>query len=230
MAECELIIFDCDGTLMDTEVLAAEVEVELLRDYGSQMDVKEFSHRFAGTSSGFVQSTMEEELGRSFPDDHMKKLAQRMHEKMWREAKAIAGAHEMLDQLDQPRCICSNAGMEKLKIELTRAELWDRFRPYVFSAKDIDGVDEKPAPDLFLHAAREFDVAPEACIVIEDSVAGIRAGKAAGMRVVGFVGGSHSYVGHADQLTEAGAETVLKRLSDVPSIVEAFSLWDGIDA
>jgi len=230
MAACELIIFDCDGTLMDTEMLAAEVEVELLNEYGAELTAKEFAHRFAGTSSEFAKVTMQEELGRSLPDDHFEKLALRMHEKMWREAKTVDGAHEMLDLLDQPRCICSNAGIEKLKIELTRGELWDRFRPYIYSAQDIEGIDQKPAPDLFLHAAKEFETAPENCIVVEDSVAGVTAGKSAGMRVIGFVGGSHTHPAHADQLTDAGAETVIKRLIDVPSVVEAFGLWGGLDA
>jgi len=229
MAQCKLIIFDCDGTLMDTEVLAAEVEVELLKEYGADIEVKEFSQRFAGTSSSFVKETMEAELGRSLPDNHMDTLNKRMNEKMWRHAKCCDGAQEMLDLLDQPRCICSNAGMEKLKIELTRGELWDRFRPYIFSAKDLDNINQKPAPDLFLYAAKEFEVDPENCIVVEDSIAGTKGGRSAGMRVIGYTGGSHTHSAHSDQLIEAGAETVVRRLKDIPAVVEAFSLWDGAD-
>ena len=230
MAVCELVIFDCDGTLMDSEPLAAEVETDTLREYGIEMDVKEFALRFAGTSSQHVKTVMEEESGRSFPDDHFQKLKLKFHEKLWREVKAVDGAHELLDALDQPRCVCSNADMEKLKIELSRAELWDRFRPYIFSAEDIEGVAKKPAPDIFLHAAKEFDTDPAACTVVEDSASGVAAGKAAGMRVIGFVGASHTYPGHADQLTEAGAETVVKHLRDIPAVIEAFGLWEGADA
>lgn len=225
MSECKLIIFDCDGTLMDTETIAAEVECEILKGYGIEMEVKEFLLRFAGTSSGHVKSTLEEESGRSFPDSHFKDVANAMNEAMWQRAKAVDGAHDMLDNLDQPRCICSNAGIEKLKIEMTRGELWDRFRPYVFSAKDIEGISQKPAPDLFLHAAREFDVNPAECIVVEDSKAGVAGGAAAGMRVIGFTGASHTYPGHADDLTEAGATTVVKSLRDVPAMIEAMSGW-----
>ncbi len=229
MPACELIIFDCDGTVMDSELIAAECEVEALAVYGLEMTAKEFCNRFAGTSSEFVKQTMEEELGRSLPDDHIKNVKTKMKEKLWREVKAVQGAQEMLDMLDQPRCICSNADMEKLKIELTRGELWDRFRPYVYSAHDLENNKRKPEPDIFLHAAKEFDVDPAACAVVEDSIAGITAAKAAGMRAIGFTGGSHTYPGHADTLTDAGAETVIRRLVDLPPVIEALALWDGLE-
>ena len=230
MATCELVIFDCDGTLMDSEHLSAEVEVEILAEYGSKMTAKEYSLRFAGASAQFVKSEIEKELGKNLPDDHIKKVKRKEKERLWREVKALPGAHEVLDMFDQPRCICSNADMEKLKIELTRAELWDRFRPYVFSAYDIPSKGRKPKPDLFLHAAKEFGVEPSACVVIEDSIPGIQAGVAAGMRVIGFTGGSHTHQGHADTLTDAGAETVVRRLVDIPPIIEAFALWGGLES
>jgi len=228
MPACELVIFDCDGTLMDTETLASEVEVEALAPYGVKLTAAEFSNRFSGTASEVVKSAMEEELGRALPDDHIKNVKAKMKERLWREAKAMNGAQEVLDMLDQPRCICSNADMEKLEIELTRGELWDRFRPYVFSAHDLENGKRKPKPDIFLHAAKEFEVSPSACVVVEDSVAGITGGKAAGMRVIGFTGASHTYRGHADDLTRAGAETVVKRLVDIPAVIKAFEQWDGL--
>ena len=227
MAECKLVLFDCDGTLMDSENIAAEVETELMKEYGIEMDVPTFNLRFAGTSSHHVQNVMEEESGRHFPDDHQQNLENRMNEKLWREVKTVAGAHDMLDNLDQPRAICSNAGMSKLKLELTRGELWDRFRPYIYSAKDMEEITPKPAPDLYLHAAKEFETEPQHCVVVEDSTTGVQAGVAAGMRVIGFVGGKHTHQGHADELTEAGAETVISRLTDIPAILEAFAQWDG---
>ena len=230
MPACELIIFDCDGTIMDSELIAAEAEIEFLSQYGLEMTAHEFSTRFAGTASEYVKEVIEEELGRSLPDDHIKTVKNRMKEKLWREAKAMPGAHEVLDMLDQPRCICSNADMEKLKIELTRGELWDRFRPYVYSAHDLENGKRKPEPDIFLHAAKEFGVDPAACTVIEDSVAGIMAAKAAKMKVIGFTGGSHTYQGHADTLTDAGADTVVRQLTQLPGTIEALSHWAGLDA
>lgn len=229
MPAIELVLFDCDGTLMDTEMLASEVEVQALAEYGATLTAQEFSQRFAGTSSEHVKVVMEEELGRALPDDHIKNVKAKMRERLWREAETMPGAHEMLDMLDQPRCICSNADMEKLKTELSRGELWDRFRPYVFSAHDLENNKRKPEPDIFLHAAKEFEANPANCVVVEDSVAGVTGGKAAGMRVIGFTGGSHSHTALADQLTDAGAETVVRRLTDIPKLVEAFGLWNGAD-
>ena len=227
MAACELVIFDCDGTIMDSELLAAQCETEALAEYGATMTAQAFSERFAGTASEHVKNVMEQELGRSLPDDHIKKVKAKIKERLWREAKAMPGAHEMLDLLEQPRCVCSNADMEKLKIEMTRGELLDRFRPYIFSAHDLEEYRRKPDPDIFLHAAKEFGVSPSACVVVEDSLAGIQAGKAAGMRVIGFTGGSHTYRGHSDTLTDAGAETVASRLVDIVPIIAAFEQWDG---
>ena len=229
MSDINLVIFDCDGTLMDTELIAAAAETELLAEYGIEISLKEFTNRFAGTSSSYVFKTLEDEYGRSFPDDHLEKLKLKMHEKLWREAKSIDGAHEMLDVLDYPRCICSNAGTEKLKIELSRAKLWDRFRPYVYSATDLDGCNIKPAPDIFLHAAQDFEVDASTCVVVEDSKSGVAGGLAADMRVIGFAGGSHTYPSHADDLIDAGAETVVRRLADIPATIEAFKLWDGLN-
>ena len=88
----------------------------------------------------------------------------------------------------------------------------------------------KPEPDLFLHAAAEFDAEPKNCVVVEDSISGVKAGVAAGMRVIGFTGGSHTHQGHADELTDAGAETVVRRLIDIPPIIEVFAEWEGMPA
>lgn len=230
MPNCELVIFDCDGTVMDSELIAAECEVEALANYGLKLTAQEFCLRFAGTASEHVKVTMEAELGRNLPDDHIRNVKTQMKQRLWREVNVMPGAHELLDTLDQPRCICSNADMEKLRIELTRGELWERFRPYVFSAHELESGKRKPEPDLFLHAAREFEVPPSACVVVEDSVAGIQAGVAAGMRVIGFTGGSHTHPGHSDILMGTGAETVVHRLTDIPSVIKAFESWDGLVA
>ena len=227
MADCKLVIFDCDGTLMDSEVIAARAETEIMAEYGIEIGTDEFMQRFAGTSSTFVKTTMEAESGRHFPDDHFDKVKLKMHELLWREVKVVDGTHAMLDALDYPRCICSNAGMEKLKLELTRGELWDRFRPYVYSAKDLEGVEQKPAPDLFLHAAKEFEAAPESVVVIEDSVPGVQAGVAAGMLVIGSTAASHCRPGHGEMLMEAGAVTTVSRLADLPKTIDGVMAWGG---
>jgi beta-phosphoglucomutase-like phosphatase (HAD superfamily) len=106
-----------------------------------------------------------------------------------------------------------------------KAGLWDRFRPYVFSARDVPNGRGKPAPDIFLHAAKLLDTDPSDAIVIEDSIAGVTGAVAAGMRTVGFTGASHSWPGHGEALMDAGAMTVIRRLADFPATVEALREW-----
>lgn len=230
MPACELVIFDCDGTLMDSELIIVEEEAAAYREAGIEISAKEFQRRFTGQPEELIRETLEAEFDRHLPDDFDKDVPNRTNERLWREVKAIEGAHAMLDNLDQPRCICSNSSNERLKIELTRGELWDRFRPYIYSSQDIEGVERKPEPDVFLYAAKAFETKPEACVVVEDSVPGVTAGVAAGMRVVGFTGGSHSWPGHADALTDAGAETVIAKITDLPQLIEALSMWEGMNA
>ncbi len=228
MPGIELIIFDCDGVLMDSEIVAAAAEIEIYKEFGIDMTPEEFSERFAGQDSTAVKAKMEEELGRPLPERVIADTHSNVNEKTIADAKMIEGADTVLDMLDQARCICSNSPQERLKGMLGRVGLYDRFRPYVFSAQDTDPPVFKPKPDIILKALTEFEVKPAEALVIEDSIHGIEAAKRAGTRVIGFTGASHSYSGHADQLIEAGAETVISRHSDLPAIVEAFSAWEGV--
>ena len=223
----DLVIFDCDGTLMDSERIASEVEAAALTEAGVPMTPDEFENRFAGTSTRQAMRIVEEEAGRPLPDGYKAKVDAEIVRRFRTEVRALPGAAEVLDRFDQPRCVCSNSTMEKLEAELRRGELWDRFRPYIFSAEDLPDCRVKPAPDVFLHACREFDVAPRAAMVLEDSVSGVAAAAAAGCRVVGFAGASHVRPGHADRLTEAGAETVINRLLDLPELITVFGEWEG---
>ena len=220
-----LIIFDCDGVLVDSEILSARVDVEFLREIAYEITPEELAHRFAGFTTDRIFELAGEATGRAVPDDLVRRCEEETDRRLGREVEAIPGAHEMLDLLDDPRCICSNSRPERLKVTLERTGLWDRFRPYVFSARDVREGRGKPAPDVFLHAASEFDSAPEDAIVIEDSVAGVTGAAAAGMRVIGFTGASHSWPGHGEALMDAGAFTVVRRLSEVPGTIEALRTW-----
>ena len=228
MAEMKLVIFDCDGVLIDSEIIAMRVEIEMLKEHGYECEESEHIRRYTGLNFSQTLKMIEEESGRYFPDDLDEKTQKEIDSRLWRNVVALPGAGDVLDQLDQPRCICSNSGDERLKMSLTKVKLWDRFRPYVFSAKSLPDIAVKPAPDIFLHAAREFEVKPHECVVIEDSSHGVEGAAAAGMRVIGYVGASHTYPEHGDQLMDAGAETIIKNLSEIPKIVEAFAEWDGL--
>lgn len=220
-----LIVFDCDGVLIDSEILSARVDCELLRELDYEITPEELAHRFAGFTTERIFELVGEELGRAVPEDLIRRAQQETDRRLGKEVQPIAGVHEMLDALDDPRCICSNSRPERLEVSLSRVGLWDRFRPYVYSARAVGEGRGKPAPDVFLHAAKEFQTAPSDAFVIEDSVAGVTGAVAAGMRVIGFTGASHSWPGHGEALMDAGATTVVRRLAEVPPTVEALKGW-----
>ena len=135
----------------------------------------------------------------------------------------------MLDRLNgEPTCVCSNSSMERLAISLKKTRLWDRFMPHVYSATEVGDHQPKPAPNVYRYAMAEFGADPRDTVVLEDSVFGISAAKAAGARVIGFTGGAHTWPTHADVLTDAGAETVINRLADLPATAEALLAWEGL--
>ena len=220
-----LIIFDCDGVLIDSEIVAARVDSELLAELGCVIGPHELAERFAGFTTEHIFRTVGEQMGHAVPDDLVRRAERETDRRLAEEVEPIAGVQEMLDVLDDARCVCSNSRAERLRVSLTRAGLWDRFRPYVFSARDVGEGRGKPAPDVFLHAAGVFETDPGDALVIEDSVTGVTGAVAAAMRVIGFTGASHSWAGHGEALMEAGALTVVSRLADVPATVEALREW-----
>jgi HAD superfamily hydrolase (TIGR01509 family) len=220
-----LIVFDCDGVLIDSEILSSQVDCEFLREFGYDTTPQELAHRFAGFTTERIFELIGEELGRPVPESVIRQAQIETDRRLSEEVEPIPGVHEMLDRLDGPRCICSNSRPERLRVSLEKAGLWDRFRPYVFSAQAVGEGRGKPAPDVFLHAAGLLAADPAEAVVVEDSVAGATGGVAAGMRVIGFTGASHSWPGHAEALMDAGAVTVVRRLADVPGTIKALAAW-----
>jgi HAD superfamily hydrolase (TIGR01509 family) len=224
----DLIIFDCDGVLVDSEIIAAEVESKLLTDAGYPIGAEEMGERFAGMTWQNILFEVEREasipLSASLIDQSEKLLDVRLEQ----DVQAIPGVPQALSRLPMKRAVCSNSSMRRLEMMLTKVGYRDLFAPHIYSAKDLGADRVKPKPDIFLHGAKALGVAPVNTIVIEDSVHGIHAARAAGMRVIGFTGASHTYPSHADRLTDAGAETVIARMSDLPGIVMALAEWDGV--
>ena len=217
-----LIIFDCDGVLVDSEPLALRLMAEQLSAAGFEASAEDLLARFAGFTDDEVLRIVAREAGKPLPEGFETAYTDALEERLVK-VEAVPGAHEMLDLLEDPRCVCSNSPASRLKITLGATGLYDRFRPYVFSARDVGK--PKPAPDIYLHAAQQLETAPGDSVVIEDSVAGVTAAVAAGVRVIGFTGTAHGRSGLGDALTEAGAETVVHRLADVAPVIEAFRHW-----
>lgn len=223
-----LFLFDCDGVLVDSEIIAAKVDSEQLAKVGFSITPDEVIRRFAGLISDDIIEIVEAEIGHPLPRDFHEQQKHALDIRLKEETEAVKGVHEMLDRLEGPRCVCSNSSMERLKITMERTALWDRFRPYIYSAVEVGTRKPKPAPDVYLYGMEQFGAKPKESIVIEDSIFGVTAARRAGARVVGFTGGRHAWPGLADLLTEAGADTVINRMADLPRVAEALMAWDGV--
>ena len=225
-----LFMFDCDGVLVDSETIAAVVDSEHLAEVGFKITPQEVIRRFAGLTSVDIVEIIESEIGHPLAPGFLKEQKEELDRRLAAEVKAVPGVHELLDRIDGPICVCSNSSMERLKLTMERTQLWDRFKPYIFSAGEVGTKKPKPDPNVYRYALEQFRCDPRDAVVIEDSVFGVTAARHAGARVIGFTGASHAWPGLADLLTEAGAETVLNRLSDIPKVAEAFAIWDGVDS
>lgn len=212
-----LVIFDCDGVLIDSEVIACRVEAEELTALGMPMTTDEVIQRFTGVSDKDMRAVIEGDTGRPLPPDFEARIGERVRNAMSTELRAIPGVQSMLGRLGLPFCVASSSTHEKLRFTLTLTGLYDLCAPNIFSSTEV--ARGKPAPDLFLHAAGRMNAVPSRCIVIEDSTAGIEAAVAAGMHPVGFVGGSHCNATHDDRLKSVGAKTILRKLEDLPGII-----------
>ena len=190
MAAPELVIFDCDGVLVDSEPLSLDVLVRVLRTAGVEMDAEEATERFLGKSLMTMTKILHDDFGLHVDEPFLEDMRRDLYQRFEAELQPIAGIAGVLDALDVRRCVASSSQMERIRLSLTITGLIDRLDPHIFSATMV--TNGKPAPDLFLHAAGVMGVAPEKCIVIEDSPAGVVAAKAAGMRVFAFTGASHA--------------------------------------
>ena len=225
MSSFDLIIFDCDGVLVDSEIIAAQVESRLLTEAGYPISVEEMGERFAGLTWKDILLAVEKEADIPLSASLLDKSEKLLDARLERDVKIIDGVRFALARLTTQRCICSNSSSARLDMMLTKVGLKPYFAPHIYSAKDLGPDRVKPKPDIFLHGAQQFGVDPSRCLVIEDSTHGIHGAKAAGMRVVGFTGASHTYPSHADRLTDAGAETVISRMQDLPAVVAALGEW-----
>ncbi len=227
MSGIDLIIFDNDGVLVDSEIIAAEVESALLTEAGYPISAEEMGERFAGMIWRNILLAVEQEAAIPLSASLIDKSEKLLDERLARDVEIIPGVRQALARITQPRCICSNSTTSRLNAMLTHVGLKPYFEGHIYSARDLGEDRVKPRPDIFLHAAKEMNVAPSRCLVIEDSVHGVRGAVAAGMRVIGFTGASHTYPSHADRLTDAGAETVISRMHQLPATVTALSEWAG---
>lgn len=224
MPQPDLVIFDCDGVLIDSEIIAARVEAELLTQAGYEISPEEIAALYSGLNFNQILLRIEE-VSKVPLQASLIAQADALIDQRLRDVRPIEGVAQAVAAVKVPRCICSNSKPERLKMTLGVTGLDRFFGDHVYSAMSVPDGKPKPAPDVFLYAAGQMKADPANCFVIEDSVHGIHGAKAAGMRVIGFTGGAHSYPGHSDILTEAGAETVINRWRDLGAVLDALSEW-----
>lgn len=189
----------------------------MMMEYGAPMSVAACGDAFLGRHNDDIIKGIETRLGRALPPGEGRRMRERMIERMKRELKPVPGAAEALSRLDGARCVASSSDRERIALTLRLSGLDGFFGEHIFSGLDV--ARGKPAPDLFLLAAASMGVAPDDCVVVEDSVAGVRAAIDAGMRVIGFTGGGHTDPSHAARLREAGAGIIVATMAELPRVL-----------
>jgi HAD superfamily hydrolase (TIGR01509 family) len=205
-----LVIFDCDGVLIDSEHLAVRAEARLFRRLGLDIDEAFIHAHHVGLSWQSQLKHLQEHFSWQAPADITELNKAEIHALFETDLKPISGVADLLDRLATPRCVASSSDPERLRYTLGLTGLYDLLAPHIFSATMVKH--GKPAPDLFLYAANAMKVVPADCLVIEDSVPGVTAARAAGMQVIGFIGGSHAGPDLGPRLSAAGAVMVLPNM------------------
>ena len=212
MIRPDLVIFDCDGVLVDSEMLSCRCLTEALATHGISLDLEQALDLFLGRSTSAVFEHFQA-LGHTIPEQFSADLGAGVRTAFVAALRPIEGVDSVLKELQIPHCVASSSDIARVSLSLSLTGLATYFGSRLYTSQMVKR--GKPAPDLFLHAAEQMRAEPRRTLVIEDSVSGVTAGKAAGMTVWGFVGGSHyrSRDGHAI-LLEAGADRVFERMAD----------------
>ncbi len=213
----DLIIFDFDGVIADSEILANTVLAEAITELGVPTSLDDSYRLYMGKRFADVIASVEAEIGRALPKDFPTELQARVLARFQRELRPIDGVYDYIDAFAHiPRCIASSSSPERLSVCLRKLRLSEAFGRHVYSASNVPR--GKPHPDLFLHAAEKMGTKASRAIVIEDSTSGVQAGVAAGMKVIGLLAASHIGDGHEELLRKAGAHFVARTFVEVESI------------
>jgi len=211
-APVDLVILDCDGVLVDSEVLAVEIDRAVLAELGWDLTTEEVVERFVGKSHASFTAEVAAHLGRPLADDWDAPYLHRYADAFEAHLRPVDGIEDALDRITTPTCVASSGGFPKIHANLARTGLLPRFAGRISSATEVEH--GKPAPDLFLLAAARMGVDPARCVVVEDSPYGVQGARAAGMRALGYAGG----LTPAHRLRDAGA-TAFDDMRDLPRLL-----------
>jgi HAD superfamily hydrolase (TIGR01509 family) len=210
----ELVIFDCDGVLVDSERISIHVEADVLAEVGLHLSEQEIIDRFVGRSPAVMRETVERHLGGPLPVEWLRRNQTRYAEAFARELQPVDGIEEALEGIDTATCVASSSEPDELAYKLKLTGLYERFAGRIYSAVEVPH--GKPAPDLFLHAARQMGVDAQACVVVEDSQYGVQAARAAGMCAFGYTGS----VTPAHML-EGPSTTIFDDMRELPRLLQS---------
>ena len=213
----DLVIFDCDGVLVDSEVISCRAHAETLTRHGYPITPEQVLERFLGVSDRGARQKIETAICRKLPDDFEAQMKQAALRRYADELPTIPHVGAAIAAIGLPKCVASSGTPDKIRHGLTCAGLYDLLAPSIFSASQVER--GKPAPDLFLFAAAQMRTAPARCIVIEDSIPGITGALAAGMTVLGFHGGSHCRPDYDQTLRAAGAALTFDDMRQLPDLI-----------
>jgi HAD superfamily hydrolase (TIGR01509 family) len=219
-ARLELVIFDCDGVLVDSESIAADLEVEMFAEIGMPMTAEEIRERFLGRSAAYTNAAIVEHLG-ALPDCWEARWERRYYEALRERLRPIDGVVDALDRIAEPVCVASSSRRTSIALKLELCGLADRFGDRVFSAEQVSH--GKPAPDLFLLAADRLAVQPARCAVVEDSPVGVQAARAAGMLTFAYTGDGMV----ARERLEGARTTVFGDMRLLPELLDAAACDGG---
>jgi HAD superfamily hydrolase (TIGR01509 family) len=214
MAKFELVIFDCDGVLVDSERITNQVFAQMLNELGLPVTLDDMFERFVGHSMPYCLEMIAELLGHAPPDGFVDNYRTRTRSALHSDLKAIPGIAEALDGIALPYCVASSGDHDKMRTTLGITGLLPRFEGKLFSVTEV--ARGKPAPDVFLYAASKFGVAPSACVVIEDTPTGVAAGVAAGMTVYGYAA-----LMPAKRLQDAAAHLIFDNMANLPGLINS---------
>lgn len=216
------VIFDCDGVLVDSEIIASQVSIKMLKPLGFDIDPKDYARIFAGKVEEDIMEIIRNEYGITIPEGFLSKLRLEIEHGLDHELQPIRGAREAISNITVTRAVVSNSRLVRVIHSLKVAGLTDLFGKRLYAAEMVER--PKPDPSVYLHAAKQIKVNPSACVVVEDSLSGVTAAYRAGMNVIGFLGASHIHAGHDVKLKEAGAFTTVNNMQELKELLQKITM------
>ena len=213
MRQFELIIFDCDGVLVDSERITNTVFAQMLNELGLNLTLEDMFNKFVGNSMTTCLEMIQGMLGKSIPKTFVGEYKVRTKKALESELQAVEGIKDALDRLNLPYCVASSGDREKMQTTLGITNLLSYFEDKLFSVTEV--ANGKPHPDIFLYAAEKMGFKPEKCVVVEDTPIGVKGGVAAGMTVFGY-----AKLMKPEKLTAAGAHIIFDEMKLLPELVE----------